>query len=720
MVDMINRKLFFTLVVSTILAISIPSVFASSSNDLLRMDVKRSSAQDSVDVTFYTTGNPANSVVTRKTGNSYVVLLPNVSGNQSVVPSLGGVKDLVSDVSVKNVDDGIGGYTKVTFTTTKPLRIQTFSKQTAPLTTAQQGYKNLLAQSNNIKPVNNTSAKQPAAQTKTQSANTQTKPAAQTQKAVNTQKQTSAQNKPAAQKTVTPQAKSSAQAAKPVQKQTAQTKTNTAQKTAAPVPVKPAATQPKESKVSDKAKNTQPKEVKPQTKPAEETKTVQNTPQENEIAYDNQVDEGIIPAADVTDEEPVVSQDYEPVPVADTNSVGKKIKKSIKTVQNSPLVLLAGAFCLFAIFIFAGLANIITKGVEDKRNRLKEYMDEQTAQETSKAAPEFQAIIEDENSNWQEKYKRYTKIKEDKRKHADKNKMSYVTDAASSRGRILSNEQLAKNKMQETISRMEHTLAQTPSNEHYVDYSDKYYSEDDRISKAMSEVKLKSFAKSVNLSETGRNLISFEELEKRKKTLKEGKFVRMTHSNLSMSKRKSASAGLNFANIVRNNEHKPDVVMDKEQEEYILSSINEYLDLLDAEQTAPVSMVENSAEISKALESASQQLADSKSLVTNPMVSQKKSMLSKKQATSEISGLNIKSNYIIDSDKSIYMVDLDGVSAIIGKIGEEIFVLKKFDKIVNKPMQVRLDYGNTYIVKVGTFKCLVDVTGSKMGTLLEI
>ena len=710
MVDMINRKLFFTLVVSTILAIGIPSVLASSSNDLLRMDVKKSAAQDTVDVTFYTTGNPANSVVTRKSGNSYVVLLPNVSGNQSVVPSLGGVKDLVSDVSVKNVDDGIGGYTKVTFTTTKPVRIQTFSKQTAPLTTAQQGYKNLLAQSNNIKPVNNTSAKQPAAQTQKT-----TSPAA------NTQKQASAQTKPAAQKTVTPQAKPSAQATKPAQKQTTQTKTNTAPKAAAPAPVKPAASaKPKESKVSDKAKNTQPKEVKPQTKPAEETKTIQNTPKENEIAYDNQADENVIPAADVTAEEPVVSEDYEPVPVADTKSVGKKIKKSIKTVQNSPLALLAGAFCLFAVFIFAGLANIITKGVEDKRNRLKEYMEEQTAEETSKASPEFQAIIEDENSNWQEKYKRYTKIKEDKRKHADKGKMSYVTDAGSSRGRIVSNEQLAKNKMQETISRMEHTLSQTPSNEHYVDFSDKYYSEDDRISKAMSEVKLKSFAKSVNLSETGRNLISFEELEKRKKTLKEGKFVRMTHSNLSMSKRKSASAGLNFANIVRNNEHKSDVVMNKEQEEYILSSINEYLDLLDAEQTSSVSMVENSAEISKALESASQQLANSKSLVTNPMASQKKSMLSKKQGTPEINGLNIKSNYIIDSDKSIYMVDLDGASAIIGKVGEEIFVLKKFDKVVNKPMQVRLDYGNTYIVKVGNFKCLVDVTDSKMGTLLEI
>ena len=66
------------------------------------------------------------------------------------------------------------------------------------------------------------------------------------------------------------------------------------------------------------------------------------------------------------------------------------------------------------------------------------------------------------------------------------------------------------------------------------------------------------------------------------------------------------------------------------------------------------------------------------------------------------------------------MVDLENSSSIIGKIGEEVFVIKKFGRIINKAMQVRHDYGNTYIVRVGTFKCLVEVTEEKMGTLLEI
>jgi hypothetical protein len=46
--------------------------------------------------------------------------------------------------------------------------------------------------------------------------------------------------------------------------------------------------------------------------------------------------------------------------------------------------------------------------------------------------------------------------------------------------------------------------------------------------------------------------------------------------------------------------------------------------------------------------------------------------------------------------------------------------LKKFDYVVDKPLQVRQDDKNIYIVKAGKFKCLVDVSKEKMGTLIEI
>ena len=47
-------------------------------------------------------------------------------------------------------------------------------------------------------------------------------------------------------------------------------------------------------------------------------------------------------------------------------------------------------------------------------------------------------------------------------------------------------------------------------------------------------------------------------------------------------------------------------------------------------------------------------------------------------------------------------------------------MLKKFDKVIDKQLQVRQDDDHVYIVRAGSYKCLVDVTTDKMGTLIEI
>lgn len=717
---MINKKFVLTVMVSTILAVGIPMVYAGSSNDLLRMDIKKSSAQDTVDVTFYTTGTPTNSVVTRKSGNSYVVLLPNVAGSQSVVPSLGGVKDLVSDISVKKVDDGIGGYTKITFNTTKPVRILTSTKQTAPLTSAQQDYKNLIAQSSNIKPINNTSNTKSASQKTTAPAVKQT-PAVQTATA----------QKPVPKKTTTPTQSPQKQA--PVK---------------IAVSVTPATTVKPETKANNQAKATKSVKSENQVKSTEKTQKAKTVKADTKVKETPKTEtkvnsvKAVKPAAKepVAQKQPVKTSKTVSKPVTNKKAksdvkkskkiavVPLKAKKPVKLTTetsgfNNPIVPVAGAFCLFGIFLLAGLAHIITKGVEDKRNRLLEYLEEQAASKTTQVpSPEFQAIMDDKESNWQEKYRKYTKLNEsNKKKLGNKKNISYVANVKTSKGMIVPDEQLAKNKMHETISKMEHSLAQTPVAEPAEDYSNKYKSEDNAILNKMTEVKLKSFAPSMNLSETTRNLVSFDDLANRKKkTLKEGKFVNMNDSLVSKSKRKSLSSGMNFANIVRSGESYVPVNNEavKQQEEYVLSSINEYMNLLDDEKSA-VPMLQKPQEVSRAIDSAVAGLASSRAMATNPMISQRKSILQRPQTTT-VNGLTVKSNYTIDSQRSIYMVDLDGISAIIGKIGEEVFVLKKFDKVINKPMQVRLDYGNTYIVRVGAFKCLVDVTENKMGTLLEI
>jgi hypothetical protein len=102
----------------------------------------------------------------------------------------------------------------------------------------------------------------------------------------------------------------------------------------------------------------------------------------------------------------------------------------------------------------------------------------------------------------------------------------------------------------------------------------------------------------------------------------------------------------------------------------------------------------------------------SRSGVTNPIANTAK--------TSNMEGMNVKSSYNIDSTRGFYLVDTDGVSALVGKVNNNAFMLKKFDYVVDKPLQVRQDDKNIYIVRVGKFKCLVDVSADKMGTLLEI
>ena len=88
--------------------------------------------------------------------------------------------------------------------------------------------------------------------------------------------------------------------------------------------------------------------------------------------------------------------------------------------------------------------------------------------------------------------------------------------------------------------------------------------------------------------------------------------------------------------------------------------------------------------------------------------------------SSYLNGLIVKSGYNIDNNKGFYVVNLDGKSALIGKVNDEVFVLKKFDTNVTNPIQVRHDNANVYMVKAGDFKSLVEVTDQKMGVLIEL
>ena len=148
-----NRK---NLLLLLAMCLTLSTADASS---LVQMDIKKTS-DNAVDLTFFTTGSTGSPMVTRKSNNKYVILMPNVSGQNAGTPSLSAVKDLVTNVDVKNVDDGMNGYTKVTLITTKPINISTHTQKTAPLSNEEKQAKAVIAQIK-TQPTQTTSSTEP-------------------------------------------------------------------------------------------------------------------------------------------------------------------------------------------------------------------------------------------------------------------------------------------------------------------------------------------------------------------------------------------------------------------------------------------------------------------------------------------------------------------------------------------------------------------------------
>ncbi len=787
---MINKKNIVIAAVLTALMTGFTIAEANSSSNLLQMDIKKSSAADSVDVTFYTTADSTNSVVTRKSNNRYVVLLPNTSGSSSIVPSLGGVKDLISDIQLKHVDDGIGGYTKITFETTKPVNIRTFMKKTAPLTQAQKDYKNLIAQNN--KPV-----QQPQSQVKkADTVLSVTKPVS------------------VAAKTTTPQVQSKSQT-KPVQSDNTQKNTSAPKVVSTPkltlTPVVPPKVKAEPVKVVSKnsaaVKDVQPKVQQTALKQVEKHVS---QPMDNyvpKMKFDENGKRQI-------DLEPRITHkivEEKSAKTVKTNSMfdipqtkqseqqASNVQEQTKTsapvaeeksgLQNNiPIwVFIAGGVGLILLAAFL-VFDAVSHASKKDADRLKSFFDISSKNQARRRRREFQDIINDDDLNWQEKYKKYSE--KDKKLHpVNKTEdMSYVTDMSASKKAILDSQETVskgyetdrralrsndfvqnihsqssngqnnsnieenipatasmlnfkqvtgsvnnisdkeeelKEQMRAKISQMEHSLAQTPNLEPPEEVSNEVRSEDNAIMGTFSEIKLKSFAKKPTLKESHRSLLDEDKKQSRNKSYKEGRFVKLKNSPLSVSRRKSTSSEMEVSDLMGTGNkyltnNNGEMKMDKQNENYLLSSLDEYLSILDSEDKSST-MTMGKSSVADTLGQMKSSSAMSRSGITNP-IQRGSNPMSKQnhEPTHYMNGLIVKSGYNIDSEKGFYVVNLDGVSALVGRIKDNIFILKKFDYVVDKPLQVRLDYGSVYIVKVGGFKCLVDVAKEKMGTLIEI
>lgn len=725
---MINKKHIVIAAALAMLSACPDPVLADNSNSLLQMDVKKSSVADTVDVTFYTTGEMANSVVSRKTGNRYVVLLPNVSSSASVAPGFGAVKDLITDINVKHVNDGIGGYTKVTFSTTKPINIKTHTKRTAPLTQAQKDYKEILAKNNTTKP---------AAQAKPQSA----------------------VSKPAAKANAKPAAKTAEKPVSNVKKADNTPKISlipikTTQKQVQPKPV-----QTPKAKASETPKNIQPKTEQPkvQPKPASQNdsyvpkmkfdengkrmidleprvshKVVTEAPaQPKSSSFDSMFNVNESEQTPVLNAEPSVQSTAVETPQAEENNSSRKL----------PWWMLIAGASVVAIGILYLVFDAFAHATKKDKTRLQSFFNISSQNQAKRRRREYYDIVNNEELTWQQKYKLYSEKEEKRKIKKEPMDMSYVTDLSGVKKAVIEPVQPKKEekpvsnikpltlpkedfkskfneKMQAKISQMEHALAQTPSNNEPEEISNSVKSEDNAIISKISDIKLKSFSKSMSLKETHRTLAEDDKKLSRNKSYQEGRFVKLKNSPLSVNRRKSASSNLETKDLIGTGSkyltNNGETKMSKENENYLVSSLDEYLSILDSETSQKSTAAESLAQLKSSAEPMT------RSGVTNPISRSSSSVQPGAGIRPYMNGLIVKSGYNIDSEKGFYVVNIDGVSALVGRIKDNIFILKKFDHIVDKPIQVRPDDGSVYIVRVGRFKCLVDVSKDKMGTLIEI
>lgn len=728
-----NRKYIVVAAVLAMLSTGFSPARAENIN-LTQVDVKKSSVSDTVDVTFYTTGQSQASVVTRKSNNRYVILLPNISSSSSVTPSLGAVKDLISDVEVKHVNDGIGGYTKVTFSTTKPVNFKTYTKQSAPMTTVQKDYRNIIAQNNNPKTV---VEKQQPAVAKTQQTPAQTKP-------VQAQPKAQAKvEKPVANTSKQPETK----AVKPAVQKDA---VKTSQK-----PKLVTVEAPKIAKVVEKKIEQAPKQEAPKTVTSSSDYVPKMKYDENGnriIDLEPRVShKEVTESSNLVEEQPQIVEDIQPQ-VQEENVVSED--NSSKSSHNLPLwMIIAGGAVLSLGVLICVISALVNSS--RKRKSLESFFSVSSSAKFTSPKSKYSDIVNDSGLNWQEKYKRYNEKEQvSSKKPMSFKELSYVTNIAGTKQSIIEeqvqsqpkaqevnsaekpisslfakkpavkkltvnsqpqkvlkgNSEEFKKQMRAKIAQLEHSFAQTSTLKEPEEITNEVKSEDNSIISKTSDIKLKSFSKSVSLKEASRGLINDN---KKVKHYQEGKFVKLKDSPLSISRRSSASSEINASDLMNKGSkfliNNGEMTMNREKENYLLSSLDEYLSILDSEKSSSgnVSVADSLSQIRPASEPMT------RSGVTNPISRGKSS-------APYMNGLIVKSGYNIDSEKGFYLVNMDGVSALVGRIKDSTYVLKKFDRVIDQPLQVRQDDSNVYIVKIGRYKCLVDVSKDKMGTLIEI
>ncbi len=624
--------------IAIILGLSfVPVTFADSANNLVQLDLKRAS-NDAVNVTLFTTNNYNDNVMVRKkSDNKYVILIPKVQSSGFSASNLSGVRDLVSNVDVKTVNDTSGGYTKVTLITTKPLDIKTSSRKSAPVTQEQKDYQTLIAQANAVK-------------------NNVTKHDAPPK--LREQKTEITVNKAPADKKIKQAEPKKVETQKPNIKL-------------------------EEVDTEKLQRQTRKEHLAELVQEVKDEKIAQNVPD----VVPEVTESATVDANNVQD----ISKIHQEQKVSIISKIKNKASKMPKKVK----------YAMFGILGLFVLSKMLKRSANSYSPQTQAYGANSAQADTNIDYDRVNNIIDNSELSWRDKYKMYL----DKSAipvSRGENKGNYTFIKTPNIQQNKKQVGQDKKRRQEKVERLERLV--TPVNhETFNDIEPEIVeSEDEVISKA---IKLKAFEKRAkSLKMTSRDKSRFRKYEV-EIPLHEQKNIELGDSMLHTNPRSLEGANLKITDVDKNR-------IKYEPKEYVMSSVDEYFSILDKEQ-------EQAQQAQQPLQPLPQPKIETtpmaKPVASNPIARQKS-----ESKSSYLKGLIVKSGFNIDDNKGFYLVSQDGQNALVGKVKDEVFVLKKFDKNVTTPIQVRHDNANVYMVKAGEFKSLVEVNDDKMGVLIEL
>lgn len=685
---------------------------ALAENTLNQVDVRRN-ASDGLEFTLYTSSPYAdNVVVTKKSDNKYVILMPNVNNAPNAKPDFSSVKDIVSDLDVRAVNDGQGGYTKVTVITNRPVDIKTNTAKTAPVTQEQREYRALIAQQKS-KP-----SAPPIIQEKTES-NSFKLPEIQPTKTAADIVSVKSNSKESSNKNITNQSKQIKVANNTQTKKVSETKPAVNKKV---VPAEKKQLKELNNIIPTAIKKTEPIKIESKEEkliPDEKVSLNNEIKKEVSVPETKQPEQNIEPIND--NDKQIQSQENIKPLIALSKDISK-IKNKIlgRMPKNMPItiaVILIPILCIIALF------NLIRASLRNSNLLKKSFMDNIAKRKNVAQVPNYDNIINNESLSWQEKYQQYIDASGEKPESAKKvSKYNFVKEIpidenikaefieeekpAEKLERIMqASPDIEKTIIADDITETEIALANT----------DNLADETVNINKTLSKtIKLKAFAEKTALEETHRN----KKIKHRRIHLeipKEMPHINLGYSKLHTNPRTFKNATLSVSDLIANSNKllniKPECKEDKN--DYEMISIDEYFNIMSDDKSNVTSSL--SKVVANSLDKSKSAKLENKSIPTrssNPIKPAKKE--------NPLSGLLIKSKFDINKDSGFYLVSLEGKSAVIGKVKDEIFVLKKFDRNITKPLQVRKDNQNVYMIKADDFKSLVEVNNDKMGVLIEL